>query len=105
MDFPMSIMDAHLCTWCLWTNFWQQYIIGIRDVLGHHAGQLCIKFLEDILIIARCTVRFIGVRQISRLADLPAIETDIPHFSILIYLELHQHAKGNLLHRFDARKS
>jgi hypothetical protein len=55
--------------------FWQQYVIGVRDVLGHLAGLLCIKFREDILIInvAR-PVLLHGVRRISRLADLPAIE-------------------------------
>jgi hypothetical protein len=38
----MSIMDAEFVNY-----FLQQCVIGVRDALGHHAGQLRIKSCED----------------------------------------------------------
>jgi hypothetical protein len=48
--------------------FWQQCITGIRDVLGHLAGLLCIKFREDIFII---NVARPVLLEFAKLADSP----------------------------------
>jgi hypothetical protein len=49
--------------------FWHQCAIGVRDVLGHLAGLLCIKFHEDILIIN--VVALPILLEFAELADSP----------------------------------
>jgi hypothetical protein len=54
--------------------FWQQCVIGVRDALGHLAGLIVYHVSRRYFDNSRCTARFIGIRRISRLADLPDIE-------------------------------
>jgi hypothetical protein len=73
--------------------FWQQYVIGIRDALGHLVGLLCIKFRENILII---NVARPVLLEFAELADSPiyppssihyinALVLVMPYLSLTVY--------------------